>query len=186
MGQLILQAGGEKGLGATGVAVVRGMVGSIIMVTLARFVAFFVSELRGASRPSKGAASDAAGEQSQAQAEVVTGGQSQPPVELVMQSNPMQLSSVAQGVRTTRHESLPAGEQRAPSGQPRKHNSDEQELKQRARTIYSEHDSRYHPRAAAQRPVAQNLAQSPAHSPAQNPAVVAAGIPRVPSKSRQF
>ena len=57
VGQLILQAGGELGLGVAGLAICRALVGAIITGTFARFVAFFVSEVRGVARRKHGAAS---------------------------------------------------------------------------------------------------------------------------------
>ena len=56
VGQVILQANGEQGLGAVGLAFCRALVGCIIIGTFARFVVFFVSEVRGAMRRKHSAA----------------------------------------------------------------------------------------------------------------------------------
>ena len=139
MGQLILQAGGEQGLGTTGVSIVRAMIGAIIMATLARFVAYFVSELCGAARPKKDATGGA-------------GAQLQECSDTFGMANPMQAGHPQdEHASSFKHvEPAPAGDQQAAGGHMNgapEGGNDVERLKLRARTIYSEHDRRHHPQA---------------------------------------
>ena len=84
IGQLILQAESERGLGETGLAVCQGCVATILLSTTFCFFAFFVSEIRKGRR-AKREAKEAVAE---AELQGVAG-------EIVMKDNPMRHDSNA-------------------------------------------------------------------------------------------